>query len=135
MIAIKNYNFDYYRYLFLTSSVILFGILLKIFDKRPYVIFETTLLLFGLLFALIYITENTVKTNRSKFFILFLVYLFIYNLSAVLIRTFDIQISIFDSLLFGIQEFRLATIGYFLPLLFLPLASYEKDKIIRRVYQ
>ncbi|MDA7841225.1 hypothetical protein N9A38_00320 [Gammaproteobacteria bacterium] len=133
MIAIKNYNFDYYRYLFLTSSVILFGILLKIFDKRPYVIFETALLLFGLLFALIYIAENTVKlTNRSKFFILFLIYLFVYNLSAAFIRTFDIHISIFDSLLFGIQEFRLSTVGYFLPLLFLPLASYEKDKIIAK---
>ena len=133
MIAIKNYNFDYYRYLFLTSSVILFGILLKIFDKRPYVIFETALLLFGLLFALIYITENKAKlTNHSKFFILFLAYLFIYNLSVVFIRAFDIHISIFDSLLFGIQEFRLATIGYFLPLLFLPLALYEKDKIIAK---
>jgi len=58
MITIKNYNFDYYRYIFITSGIILFGILLKVFDKRPYVLLETILLTFGLLFSLIYLSDN-----------------------------------------------------------------------------
>ena len=133
MIPIKNYNFNYFRYLFVTSTIILFGILLKIVDKRPYVMLEMVLILFGLLFSIIYFWGNKAKlTNSSKLFILFLIYLFTYNLSVVFLRPFEVNISIFDSLLFGILEFRLSTIGYFLPLLFLPLMSYEKDKIIEK---
>jgi hypothetical protein len=133
MITIKNYTFDYYRYLFVTSSIVLFGILLKTFDKRPYVIIETALLLFGLLFSIIYMMENKARlTNNSKFFILFILYLFIYNFSIVFLRPFEVDISVFDSLLFGIQEFRLSTVGYFLPLLFFPLALYEREKIIEK---
>ena len=131
MITIKNYNFDYYRYILITSGIILFGILLKVFDKRPYVLIETILLTFGLLFSLIYLSDNRkVLINTSKIFILFLLYLFLFNLSMVFLRPFEVDITFFDSLFFAIQEFRLSTLGYFLPLLFIPIAMYEQDRVI-----
>jgi hypothetical protein len=131
MITIKNYNFDYYRYIFITSGIILFGILLKVFDKRPYVLLETILLTFGLLFSLIYLSDNRkVLINTSKIFILFLLYLFVFNLSMVFLRPFEVDITFFDSLFFAIQEFRLSTLGYFLPLIFIPIAIYEQDRVI-----
>ena len=118
MITIKNYNFDYFRYLFITSGIILFGILLKVFDKRPYVLIETALLTFGLLFALIYLSDNKKELiGTSKIFLLFLIYLFIFNLSMVFLRPFEVDVTFFDALFFSIQEFRLSTLGYFLPLL------------------
>ena len=131
MITIKNYNFDYYRYILITSGIILFGILLKVFDKRPYVLIETILLTFGLLFSLIYLSDNRkVLINTSKIFILFLLYLFLFNLSMLFLRPFEVDITFFDSLFFAIQEFRLSTLGYFLPLLFIPIAMYEQDRVI-----
>ncbi len=131
MITIKNYNFDYFRYLFITSGIILFGILLKVFDKRPYVLIETALLTFGLLFALIYLSDNKKELiGTSKIFLLFLIYLFIFNLSMVFLRPFEVDVTFFDALFFSIQEFRLSTLGYFLPLLFLPIAFYERDKVV-----
>ena len=131
MITIKNYNFDYYRYILITSGIILFGILLKVFDKRPYVLIETILLTFGLLFSLIYLSDNRkVLINTSKIFILFLLYLFLFNLSMVFLRPFEVDITFFDSLFFAIQEFRLSTLGYFLPLLLIPIAMYEQDRVI-----
>ena len=132
MITIRNYNFDYYKYLIITSSVVLFGILLKTFDKRPYVIMELFLLAAGLLFCLILMASNKEKMqNRSLLFLFFLLYLFVYNLVYVFLRTFEVDISLYESLFFSIQEFRLSSLGYFLPLLFIPLTSYEKEKIIK----
>ena len=89
MITIKNYNFDYYRYLFITSSILLFGILLKTFDKRPYVLIETILLTFGIIFSFIYLVNNTSNLpKQAKYFLLFIIYLLIYNLIIVFLRPF-----------------------------------------------
>ncbi len=132
MITIRNYNFDYYKYLAITSSIVLFGIILKTFDKRPYVLIELALITIGLLFCIILIFNNKEKiTERALIFLFFLIYLFIYNLVYVFIRTFEVDISLYESLFFSIQEFRLSSLGYFLPLLFIPLNRYEGDKIIK----
>ncbi len=132
MITIRNYNFNYYRYLAITSFIILFGILLKTYDKRPYVVTELILLSVGLLFCIILMAGNKSRVaNKSLVFLYFLIYLFTYNLVYVFLRTFDVDnISLYDSLFFSIQEFRLSTLGYFLPLLFMPLNINERDKII-----
>ena len=131
MITIRNYNFDYYRYLAILSSFILFGILLKTFDKRPYVLLETGLLITGLLFCVIIMIGNKQRmSNNSLIFISFLMYLFLYNLTYVFLRTIEVDVSLYYSLFFSIQEFRLSSLGYLLPLLFIPLNSYEKEKII-----
>ena len=131
MITIKNYNFDYYRYLFITSSILLFGILLKTFDKRPYVLIETILLTFGIIFSFIYLVNNTSNLpKQAKYFLLFIIYLLVYNLIIVFLRPFEVDVSFYDSLFFSIQEFRLSSLGYLLPLLFLPLSNTENKKII-----
>ena len=122
MITIKNYNFDYYRYLFITSSILLFGILLKTFDKRPYVLIETILLTFGIIFSFIYLVNNTSNLpKQAKYFLLFIIYLLVYNLIIVFLRPFEVDVSFYDSLFFSIQEFRLSSLGYLMPLFFLPL--------------
>ena len=132
MIIIKNYNFDYYRYLYTTSAILLFGILLKIFDKRPYVLIETVLLTFGILFSFMYLANNIHNLSKnSKIFLFFILYLLTFNLYIVLLRPFEVDVSFYDSLFFSIQEFRLSTLGYFLPLLFLPLSPNEHKKIIK----
>ena len=131
MITIKNYNFDYYRYLLVTSSILLFSILLKTFDKRPYVLIETMLLTLGVLFSFIYLVNSACKLPRqSRYFLFFILYLLLYNLIIVFLRPFEVDVSFYDTLFFSIQEFRISTLGYFLPLLFLPLAINEHKKII-----
>ena len=132
MITIKNYNFDYYKYLSITSMILLSGILLKIFDKRPYVLTETALLLFGLLFAFMFLANQSYKFSKiSKIFLFYLVYLFVYNLSLVFLRALEVDISFYEVLSFGIQEFRLSTLAYYLPLLLIPLTTIEYDKIMK----
>ena len=119
MITIKNYNFDYYRYLLVTSSILLFSILLKTFDKRPYVLIETMLLTLGVLFSFIYLVNSACKLPRqSRYFLFFILYLLLYNLIIVFLRPFEVDVSFYDTLFFSIQEFRISTLGYFLPLLF-----------------
>ena len=132
MITIKNYNFDYYKYLSIMSVILLSGILLKVFDKRPYVLTETALLVFGLLFAFMFLANPNYKFSKiSKIFLFYLVYLFVYNLSLVFLRVLEVDISFYDILFFSIQEFRLSTLSYYLPLLFIPLTVIEHDKIMK----
>ena len=131
MITIKNYNFDYYRYLLVTSSILLFSILLKTFDKRPYVLIETMLLTLGVLFSFIYLVNSACKLPRqSRYFLFFILYLLLYNLIIVFLRPFEVDVSFYDTLFFSIQEFRISTLGYFLPLLFLPLAIMSIKKLL-----
>tara|TARA_B100001287_G_scaffold267483_1_gene262674 strand:- start:9897 stop:11270 length:1374 start_codon:yes stop_codon:yes gene_type:complete len=134
MITIRNISIDYQRILMILSTVLVFGILLKIPDKRPYVAIETFLLSFTLLFSIIYmasIKERDIKLSPTLSF--FLLYLFFYNFIIVFVRPLEVDISIFDSLLFSIQEFRVSTLGYFLPLIFIPLVLHERDNIYRYV--
>tara|TARA_Y100000768_G_scaffold387512_1_gene379098 strand:- start:417 stop:1787 length:1371 start_codon:yes stop_codon:yes gene_type:complete len=131
MITINNTLFDYKKLLSATLTIILFGILLKVFDKRPYVIFETFLLGFTLIFSITYLITSKIENMKiNTLFYVFLSYLFIYNLSMVFLRPFEVDISFYDSLFFAIQEFRVSTLGYFLPLLFVPLAWREKEAIL-----
>ena len=96
MIIIKNYNFDYYRYLYTTSAILLFGILLKTFDKRPYVLIETVLLTFGILFSFMYLANNIHNLSKnSKIFLFFILYLLTFNLYIVLLRPFEVDVSFY----------------------------------------
>ena len=134
MITIKNYNFDYLRYLIVTFGIVMFGILLKSFDKRPYVIIETILIGMALFLSLICLSNlRSIIDKKTIVIFSFLIYLFLYNLVIVVLRVFEVDISFYDSLFFSIQEFRLSTLGYYLPLIFIPLAIYEHEKFKKSI--
>ena len=134
MITIKNYNFDYLRYLIVTFGIVMFGILLKSFDKRPYAIIETILIGMALFLSLICLSNLRSAIDKKTIVLFsFLIYLFLYNLTIVVLRIFEVDISFYDSLFFSIQEFRLSTLGYYLPLIFIPLAIYEHEKFKKSI--
>lgn len=130
MITIRNISIDYQKILMVLSTILVFGILLKVPDKRPYIAIETLLLSFTLIFSIIYLASIKTKDIKlSPLLFFFLLYLFLYNLIIIFIRPLEVDVSLFDSLLFSIQEFRISTLGYFLPLIFIPLMIDERDKI------
>ena len=99
MITIKNYNFDYLKYLIVTFGIVMFGILLKSFDKRPYAIIETILIGMALFLSLICLSNlRSVIDKKTIVIFSFLIYLFLYNLTIVVLRIFEVDISFYDSL-------------------------------------
>ena len=111
MITIRNISIDYQKVLMVLSTILVFGILLKIPDKRPYVAIETLLLSFTLIFSIIYLASIKTKDIKlSPLLFFFLLYLFLYNFIIIFIRPLEVDVSLFDSLLFSIQEFRIFSI-------------------------
>ena len=124
-----NYFINYYNLLKITISFLLVGIIAKSITKSPSVIIEIFLLGSLLFFSLIHAAQEfKLKKTSTLLFFIFLLYLLIHTFSATIIRPFATQMPFFDILLFNILEFRLSTLSYFLPLVFIPLASSNIEK-------
>ena len=124
-----NYFINYYNLLKITMSFLLVGIIAKSITKSPSVIIEIFLLGSLLFFSLIHASQEfKLKKTSTLLFFIFLLYLLIHSFSATIIRPFATQLPFFDILLFNILEFRLSTLSYFLPLVFIPLASSNIEK-------
>ena len=124
-----SYHFNYYNTLKITFVFLLFSIISKSVFKTPFVIIEFILLSLLLAISLIYASQH-LKINRvsSSLFIVFLSYILLHTLSAIFSRPFVFDIPFSSTLQFSLSEFRLSTISYFLPLIFIPLVNIDHDK-------
>ena len=53
----------------------------------------------------------------------------LHSLVSIAIRPFILDATLYEVFFFTLSEFRVSTLGYFLPLLFLPLIANEGEKI------
>ena len=124
-----NYSINYYNLLKVTISFLLIGIIAKSITKTPSVILEIFLLGSLLFFSLIYAAQEfQLKKTSTLILFVFLIYLFLHTLSATIVRPITSNLSFYDIFLFNILEFRLSTLSYFLPLVFIPLTKLNIDK-------
>ena len=112
-----------------TIFFLVIGNLARSFVKTPSATIELLLIGALLFFSIIYAVQNYTFNKGSSFvFLLFLFYLLMHTLSATIIRPFSIDTNFFVTLQFNLLEFRISTLGYFLPLIFMPL---NKESIIK----
>ena len=124
-----NYYLNYYNLMKVAIFFLVIGNLARSFVKTPSATIELLLIGTLLFFSIIYAVQNYTFNKGSSFvFLLFLFYLLMHTLSATIIRPFSIDTNFFLTLQFNLLEFRISTLGYFLPLIFMPL---NKDNIIK----
>ncbi|MBS83188.1 MAG: hypothetical protein CMD65_03540 [Gammaproteobacteria bacterium] len=130
MLTIKNYQINYLNYLIITIFFITFGILFKSIGlKIPFVLLQFGLLVIALLYSIVCLSCTKIENNNVLIFYLFILYIFIYNFLYVFIRYNEVDSSFFDVLYYALSEFRLSTIGYFFPLIFIPLINHNLEKL------
>ena len=122
-------NINYLNFLKFGFGFILVGNLARSISRVPSSIFEILIITLLLIITLIYISENIkINYDHSTYFYLFLIYLMIHTLFATIYRPFELDGSFYEIFFYNISEFRLSTIGYFLPLVFIPLLKTSLDK-------
>ena len=125
-----KYKLEYTNLLLLTSGVIFFGVISRSIAKTPAALAEYFLIFSLLFFAIIYAAQSLREQNdRSLIVYTFLIYLMFYSLGSMIYRPFIIDATLYEVFFFTISEFNISTLGYFLPLLFLPLALKENEKV------
>tara|TARA_B100000953_G_scaffold129421_1_gene106625 strand:- start:1113 stop:2474 length:1362 start_codon:yes stop_codon:yes gene_type:complete len=125
-----KYQFNYSNFLALTSTVIFFGIISRSIAKAPAAFIEYIMIFILLFFAILYILQSMREQNdRAMIVYIFLLYLTLHILVSVLFRPLEIDATLYEIFFFNLSEFRVSTLGYFLPLLFLPLATNESKQI------
>ena len=124
-----NYYLNYYNLIKVTLFFLFLGNLARSFMKTPSATIELLMLGSLLFFSIIYAAQNYTVTKGSSFiFFLLLLYLLMHTLSASIVRPFDLNTNFFLTLQFNLLEFRISTLSYFLPLIFMPL---NKEYIIK----
>ena len=127
---ITDYRMNYTNFLKFTIIVVFFGIFTRTFAKVPAAIIEYSLLTAALTFAVIYISERLSKHQaNSIIFYLFAIYLFSHLIAACILRPIEADLPFYQIVFANMREFAISTLGYFLPLLFLPLRHYDSKKI------
>mgnify|MGYP004169142979 FL=1 len=131
-----TFNINYLNLLKFSFGFILIGNLARSLSKTPSSIIEVLILSILLVLALIYIFENIkIKYNHAIYFYIFLIYLLIHTFIATIYRPIELNGSFYEIFFYNVSEFRLSTLGYFLPLIFIPLLnknieSFEKFFIV-----
>ena len=124
MVFMTTIKINYLNFLKFSFGFILIGNLARSFSKTPSSIFEILVISLLLIATIIYISENIkLKFNKSIFFYIFLLYLLLHTLSASIYRPFELEGSFYEIFFYNLSEFRLSTLGYFLPLIFIPLVN------------
>ena len=125
-----RYQFNYANFFALTSVVIFFGIISRSVAKIPAALTEYLMIFLLLFFSIIYIAQSLREQNdRAIIVYIFLIYLMLHSLVSIAIRPFIVDATLYEVFFFNLSEFRVSTLGYFLPLLFLPLIANEGEKI------
>tara|TARA_X000000368_G_C23057766_1_gene724829 strand:+ start:6590 stop:7942 length:1353 start_codon:yes stop_codon:yes gene_type:complete len=127
-----RYQFNYTNFFALTSVVIFFGIITRSIAKTPAALMEYLMIFLLLFFSIIYIAQSLREQNdRAIIVYIFLIYLLLHSLVSIVTRPFFVDSTLYEVFFFTLSEFRVSTLGYFLPLLFLPLVVSEAEKIKR----
>ena len=125
-----KYKFDYTNLFLVTSGVIFFGMISRSIAKAPAALVEYLLIFLLLFFAIIHIAQSLREQNdRSIIVYSFLIYLLLHSLASIIFRPFIVDTTLYNVFFFALSEFRVSTLGYFLPLLFLPMAFEQNDKV------
>ena len=127
-----NINFNYFNTLKIAFIFLLTAFLFKSVIKIPSVILEFTLLALLLTFSLLYAAQNfKITSGPSLIFVLFLGYILLHTLFATFVRPILVNVDFFTVLQYNLLEFRVSTISYFLPIIFIPLIINNIEKIER----
>jgi len=125
-----RYQFNYTNFLALTSVVIFFGIISRSIAKTPAALTEYLMIFLLLFFSIIYIAQSLREQNdRAIIVYIFLIYLMFHSLGSMIYRPFTVDATVYEVFSFTLSEFRVSTLGYFLPLVFLPLALEQNEKV------
>jgi len=125
-----RYQFNYTNFFALTNVVIFFGVISRSVAKTPAALTEYLMIFLLLFFSIIYIAQSLREQNdRAIIVYIFLIYLMLHSLVSIAIRPFIVDATLYEVFFFTLSEFRVSTLGYFLPLLFLPLIANEGEKI------
>ena len=128
--SIVKYKLQYTNLLLLTSGIIFFGMISRSIAKAPAALAEYLLIFSLLFFAIIYTAQSLREQNdRSLIVYIFLIYLMFHSLGSMIYRPFIIDATLYEVFFFTLSEFRVSTLGYFLPLVFLPLALKQNEKV------
>ena len=121
-------NINYYILLKASMIFLLIGNLARSLSPVIAALFEFSLIVLMLFFTTIYLAQ-TKKTfsNNELIYYSFLLYLILHLFAASIFRPLELQHSFYDIFYYNLSEFRLSTLGYLLPLIFIPI--YYKNKI------
>ncbi len=124
------YHLNYYNLIKATMFFLLVGNLARSLTKTPSAIIELILLGTLLFFAIIYAVQNyKIRKGSTMIFLLFLIYLLLHTISASIMRPYILGTTFFETLKFNLLEFRISTLSYFLPLIFIPLSKENIRKL------
>ena len=120
-------NLNYYILLKASMIFLLLGNLARSVSPVIAALFEFSLIALMLFFSTIYLAQ-TKKTfsNSELIYYSFLLYLILHLFAASIFRPLELQHSFYDIFYYNLSEFRLSTLGYLLPLIFIPI--YYKNK-------
>ena len=105
---------------------ILFGNLARSIAPTLSAFFETFLIVMMLFLTILYLSESKVTfSNNELIYYSFVLYLILHFIFASTARPIILDSSFYDLLLYNLMEFRLSTLGYFLPFVFIPI-FYKK---------
>ena len=121
-------NINYYFLLKVSMIFLLLGNLARSLSPAIAALFESFLIVLLLFFSTIYLVQTKKSfSNNELIYYSFLLYLILHLITASIFRPLELQYSFFDIFYYNLLEFRLSTLGYLLPLIFIPL--YYKNKI------
>ncbi len=125
-----NIGFNYINAIKITFTFLLLAFIFKSLIKTPSVIIEFLLLSLLLVFSLFYAAQKfQIQSSQSLIFVIFLLYLLLHTLFAIFARPLLINVDFFTILQFNLLEFRVSTLSYFLPIIFMPLIANNTEKI------
>ena len=105
------------------------GVFLKAISKPPAVLIELVLILSLLGISLIYLFEKfQINSLHTIVLYIFFLYLIGHFLVATIMRPDELNLPFYKVLQYNLLEFRLSSLGYFLPLIFIPLSKFNTEK-------
>jgi hypothetical protein len=121
-------SINYYTLLKASMLFLLIGNLARSISPVIAALFEFSLIALMLFFTIIYLAQTkTTFSNNELIYYSFLLYLILHLVAASIFRPIELQLSFYDIFYYNLSEFRLSTLGYLLPLIFIPI--YYKNKI------
>jgi len=121
-------NINYFLFLKISMIFILVGNLARSISPTISALFETFLIITLLFLAILHIVQVKVSiSNNELIYYAFAFYLILHLIFASIFRPIELQTSFFDILFYNLSEFRLSTLGYLLPFIFIPI--YQKNTI------
>ena len=130
--TITNYKIDYLNLLVISSIYIFFGNLFRSVSKTGGSLIEYLLVFIILSISILSLSDSVRKQdNKALLFYFFITYLILHSIVALAYRPINLNVSFYEVFYYIFNEFRISTLGYLLPFIFLPLAIKDHEKFIK----